>query len=171
MKKALILNLLLIFWLTLTGCNQVNHENSIDETENIVEEIGLNDVVVEKDEVDNIEESIQRNPNSQRWNLLAFNWSEVNWNYEMEITDNGEIFTKFCNSIWWNISFDGDDEWSISASLIQTEMACEWESMDLENAFKIDWATYSIMADEDWGSTMIIKTDAWDKFIWRKILE
>jgi hypothetical protein len=27
------------------------------------------------------------------------------------------------------------------------------------------------MADEDWWSTMIIKTDAWDKFIWRKILE
>lgn len=170
MKKSLIFSLLLVTWLILTGCNQVNQENSADESENIVEETGLNDVVVEESEEDNIKEVIQRNPNSQRWNLLAFNWAEVDWNYEMEITDNGEISVKFCNSIGWNISFDWDDEWTISASLLQTEMACEWESMDLENAFQINWAEYSIMADEDGWSTMIIKTEAWNKFIWRMLV-
>ena len=98
------------------------------------------------------------------WNLIAFNWKEVDWSYKMIIKDNGEISVKFCNGIWWTVSFDWDNEGVLSASLIQTEMACEWESMDLENAFKIDWANYITMPDEDGWSTMIITTINWDKF-------
>lgn len=169
MKRLWLVSTLALCVFLLAGCMNKAQENVeveiIDEEnvamegpENIEEEV-IEEVV--EDEVIDWE----------KWNLMAFNWKEVDWNYRMIIKDIGEISIKFCNGIWWNISFEGDDEWTISASLIQTEMACEWESMDLENAFKIDWATYSIMADEDWGSTMIIKTDAWDKFIWRKILE
>jgi len=70
--------------------------------------------------------------------------------------------------MWWDVSFDWEEnEWSISASLIQTEIACEWELMNLENAFDINWASYTTVANEDWWKTMIIITLNWDKFNWR----
>lgn len=169
MKRLWLVSTLALCVFLLAGCMNKSPENveaeiideenvAIEEPENIEEEI-IEEVV--DDEIIDWE----------KWNLMAFNWKEVDWNYSMVITNDGNLTTKFCNSIGWNVSFDGDDEWTISASLIQTEMACEWESMDLENAFQINWSEYSIMADEDWWSTMIIKTDDWDKFIWRKILE
>ena len=49
----------------------------------------------------------------------------------------------------------------------QNLVLCEWESMDLENAFQIDWASYNTIANEDWWKTMIITTLNWDKFNWR----
>lgn len=110
----------------------------------------------------------QDSTDGQNWSLLAFNWKEVDWKYVMTITDDGKLNTKFCNSINWNVNFEwNENEWLISASLISTKMACEWESMNLENSFKIDWAEYNKIVNEDWWFTMIIKTDNWDKYMWR----
>ena len=166
MKKLWLLWFLALLLVFLAGCANKAQENLEPET--------IDGNIVEVEEQENIEEEIVEEEveeeviDWEKWNLLAFNWKEVDWNYDMTITNGWKLTTKFCNTIGWNISFDWDDnEWTISASLVQTEMACEWESMDLENAFKINWAEYSIMADEDGWSTMIIKTDAWDKFIWR----
>ena len=165
MKKLWLLWFLALLLVFVAGCANKTQKNLEPETidGNIVEVEGQENI-----EEEIVEEEIEEVIDWEKWNLLAFNWKEVDWNYSMVITNDGNLTTKFCNSIGWNISFDWDDnEWTISASLVQTEMACEWESMDLENAFKINWAEYSIMADEDGWSTMIIKTDAWDKFIWR----
>lgn len=168
MKKLWLLSILAFVLIFLAGCT-----NKAVEPEEIVDE----ENIVEVEEQENIEEEIVEEEveeeviDWEKWNLLAFNWKEVDWNYSMIITNDWNLTTKFCNSIGWNISFDWDDnEWIISASLVQTEMACEWESMDLENAFQINWAEYSIMADEDGWATMIIKTEAWDKFIWRMLV-
>jgi len=120
---------------------------------------------IEEEIVEEVEEEVI---DWEKWNLLAFNWKEVDWNYDITITNDGKLYTKFCNSMWWDVVFDWDEnEWTISTSLIQTQMACEWESMDLENAFQIDWASYTTIANEDWWKTMIITTLNWDKFNWR----
>jgi len=167
MKKLWLISTLALSVILLAGCmnkGQENVETEIIEEENIVveepetvEEEIVEEVVVEEEVID-----------WERWNLLAFNWKEVDWDYKMTITNDGKLYTKFCNDMWWDVSFDWDEnEWSISASLIQTEMACEWESMDLENAFDINWANYTTIANEDWWKTMIITTLNWDKFNWR----
>lgn len=164
MKKLWLVSTLALSVILLAGCmdnTQENVETEIIDEENIVIEEQEN---IEEEIVEEVEEDVI---DWERWNLIAFNWKEVDWNYRMIIKDNGEISVKFCNGIWWTVSFDWDNEWTISASLIQTEMACEWESMDLENAFKIDWATYTTVSDEDWWKTMIIKTENWDRFNWR----
>lgn len=167
MKRLWLVSTLALSIILLTGCMNKAQENVE------VEIIDKENVVVEEPE--NIEEEIVEEVvedeviDWEKWNLLAFNWKEVDWNYRMIIKDNWEISVKFCNGIWWTISFDWDDEWTISASLVQTEMACEWESMDLENAFTIDWATYNTVANEDWWKTMIITTLNWDKFNWRSM--
>ena len=166
MKKLWLVSALSLGLILLAGCNNkpveapevVEEENVVEviEEENIEEEI-IEEEVVEEEVID-----------WERWNLLAFNWKEVDWDYKMTITNDGKLYTKFCNDMWWDVSFDWDEnEWSISASLIQTEMACEWESMDLENAFQLDWASYVTIANEDWWKTMIITTLNWDKFNWR----
>ena len=166
MKKLWLVSALSLGLILLAGCNNkpveapevVEEENVVEviEEENIEEEI-IEEEVVEEEVID-----------WERWNLLAFNWKEVDWDYKMTITNDGKLYTKFCNDMWWDVSFDWDEnEWSISASLIQTEMACEWESMDLENAFQLDWASYITIANEDWWKTMIITTLNWDKFNWR----
>jgi heat shock protein HslJ len=166
MKKLWLFSTLALSMILLVGCsnNSVELENN---NEWDVIEIQEEDIIPEDNELEEMKEEII---DGQGWNLMAFNWKEVDWNYRMIIKDNGEISIKFCNGIWWTISFDWEDEWTISASLIQTEMACEWESMDLENAFHIDGAGYSIMPDEDGWSTMLITTINWDKFYWRTIL-
>lgn len=153
----------------LAGCTS----NPIGSWENINEEIVEKEVWWDMEAENEIEEIEEEDEiiDGQWWSLMAFNWKEVDWNYRMVIKDDQDISVKFCNGIWWTVNFDWWDEWIISASLIQTEMACEWESMNLENAFKIDGATYSIMADEDWWSTMIITTTNWDKFYWRAIMD
>jgi len=167
MKKLWLLSILAFVLIFLAGCtNKIVETGEIADEENIVEAENQENIEEEIVEEEVEEEVIDW----EKWNLLAFNWKEVDWNYRMIIKDNWEISVKFCNGIWWTISFDWDDEWRISASLVQTEMACEWESMDLENAFQINWAEYSIMADEDGWSTMIIKTEAWNKFIWRMLV-
>lgn len=168
MKKLWLISTLSLSVILLAGCMDKAQENV--ETEIIDEE----NIVIEEQE--NIEEEIIEEEieeefiDWEKWSLMAFNWKEVDWNYKMIIKDNEEISVKFCNGIWWTVNFGWDYEWTITASLVQTEMACEWESMDLENAFKIDWATYSKMPDEDGWSTMIITTTNWDKFYWRTIM-
>lgn len=166
MKKLGFVSILAFVLIFLAGCtnNAVEPEEVIDEG-NVVE-------VVEEQE--NIEEAIVEEETEEevidweKWNLLAFNWKEVDWDYNITITNDWKLYTKFCNSMWWDVIFDWDEnEWTISASLVQNLMLCEWESMDLENAFQIDWASYTTIANEDWGKTMIITTLNWDKFNWR----
>ena len=168
MKKLWLISTLALSVILLAGCMNKTQENV--ETEIIDEE----NVVVEEPE--NVEEEIVEEVveeeviDWERWNLLAFNWKEVDWDYKMTITNDWKLYTKFCNSMWWDVVFDWDEnEWTISASLIQTEMACEWESMDLENAFQIDWANYVTIVNEDGWKTMIITTLNWDKFNWRNV--
>ena len=166
MKKLLLVSTFALSVILLAGCMNKAQENV--EAEIIEEE----NVIVEEQETvegETVEEVVEEEfIDWERWNLLAFNWKEVDWDYKMTITNDGKLYTKFCNDMWWDVSFDWDEnEWSISASLIQTEMACEWESMDLENAFQIDWASYTTIANEDWWKTMIITTLNWDKFMWR----
>jgi len=168
MRKLWLVSTLALSVVLLAGCMnniQENVETEIIDEGNVIIEEQEN---VEEEIIEEVEE--EGVVDGQWWNLMAFNWKEVDWNYRMIIKDNGEISVKFCNGIWWTVSFDWDYEWTIAASLVQTEMACEWESMDLENAFKIDWATYSTMPDEDGWSTMIITTTNWDKFYWRAIM-
>lgn len=165
MKKLWLVSTLALSVILLAGCvNKVqkNVESEIIEEENVVVEELEN---VEEEIVEEVEEEVI---DWEKWNLLAFNWKEVDWDYDITITNGWKLYTKFCNSMWWDVTFDWDEnEWTISASLIQTEMACEWESMDLENAFQIDWASYVTIANEDWWKTMIITTLNWDKFNWR----
>lgn len=164
MKKLWLISTLSLGLILLAGCN-----NKPVEAPEVVEEENVVEVIEEENiEEEIIEEEVEEEIiDGQGWDLMAFNWKEVDWNYRMIIKDNWEISVKFCNGIWWTVSFDWDDEWAISASLIQTEMVCEWESMDLENAFQIDWASYITLANEDWWKTMIITTLNWDKFNWR----
>jgi len=169
MKKLWLVSALSLGLILLAGCN-----NKPVEAPEIIEEENVVDVVEEENmEEEIIEEEVEEEViDGERWNLMVFNWKEVDWDYKMTITNDGKLYTKFCNGIWWDVSFDWDEnEWTISASLIQTEMACEWESMDLENVFQIDWANYITMPDEDGWSTMIITTINWDKFYWRTILD
>lgn len=167
MKNLWLVSTLALSVILLAGCMnkaQDNLETEIIEEENVVVE-ELENV---EDEI--IEEVVEEGEviDWERWNLLAFNWKEVDWDYSMTITNDWKLYTKFCNSMWWDIIFDWDEnEWTISASLVQNLMLCEWESMDLENAFQIDWASYTTIANEDWGKTMIITTLNWDKFMWR----
>lgn len=104
-----------------------------------------------------------------QWHLMAFNGSEVNGEYVMNISNSWELFTKFCNNIWWTINIDWDNEkWIISALLVQTEMFCDNEEyMVLEKSFDIDWSTYTIRINEDYSISMILTTKFWDKFMWR----
>lgn len=165
MKKLWLISTLSLGLILLTGCN-----NKTVETPEIIDEEKVIEVVEEENiEGEIVEEVVEEEViDWERWNLLAFNWKEVDWNYNMTITNDGKLYTKFCNSMWWDVTFDWDEnEWIISASLIQTEMACEWEPMDLENAFQIDWASYTTITNEDWWKTMIITTLNWDKFNWR----
>lgn len=166
MKKLLLVSTFALSVILLAGCMNKAQENV--EAEIIEEE---NVIVEEQETVEGeiVEEVVEEEViDWERWNLLAFNWKEVDWDYKMTITNDGKLYTKFCNDMWWDVSFDWDEnEWSISASLIQTEMACEWESMDLENAFDINWANYTTIANEDGWKTMIITTLNWDKFNWR----
>jgi len=166
MKKLWFISILAFLLVFLAGC-----ANKTVESEEIVDEENVVELV---EEPENIEEEIVEEEAEEevidweKWSLLAFNWKEVDWDYNMTITNDGKLYAKFCNNIWWDVSFEWDEnEWSISALLIQTEMACEWESMELEDAFQIDWASYTTITNEDWGITMIITTLNWDKFMWR----
>jgi len=166
MKKLWLVSTLALSVILLAGCmNKVQEsvEAEIVEEENVVVEEPEN---VEEEIVEEVVE--EEVIDWERWNLLAYNWKEVDWDYKMTITNDGKLYTKFCNDMWWDVSFDWEEnEWSISASLIQTEIACEWELMNLENAFDINWASYTTVANEDWWKTMIIITLNWDKFNWR----
>lgn len=164
MKKLWFVSILALVLVFVAGC-----ANKAVEPKEIVDE-----EIVEVEEQENIEEEIVKEEveeeiiDWEKWNLLAFNWKEVDWDYSMTITNDWKLYTKFCNGMWWDIIFDWDEDgWTISASLFGTKMFCEWESMDLENAFDIDWASYTTIANEDWGKTMIITTLNWDKFNWR----
>jgi len=166
MKNLWIISTLALSVILLAGCMnkvQENTESEIIDEENVVVEEPENpeEEIIE----DVVEEEVI---DWERWNLLAFNWKEVDWDYKMTITNDGKLYTKFCNDMWWDVTFDWDEnEWTISVSLVQNLMLCEWESMDLEDAFKIDWGKYNIIANEDWWKTMIITTLNWDKFNWR----
>ena len=164
MKKLWLMCTLSMGLVLLAGCHKV-----IEETPEIIDE--ENTVVNEQENIEEeiVEEEMEEEIiDWEKWNLLAFNWKEVDWDYSMVITNNWNLTIKFCNGIGWDVNFDWDEnEWTISASLVQTEMACEWESMDLENAFQIDWASYVTIANEDGWKTMIITTLNWDKFNWR----
>ena len=164
MKKLWIVCVLVIWLAFLAGCHKV-----IEETPEIIDE--ENTVVNEQENIEEeiVEEEVEEEIiDWEKWNLLAFNWKEVDWNYSMTITNDWKLYTKFCNNMWWEVNFDWDEnEWTISASLVQNLMLCEWESMDLENAFQIDWASYTTIANEDGWKTMIITTLNWDKFNWR----
>jgi len=166
MKNLWLVSTLALSVILLAGCMNKAQKNVVEE---ILDE---ENVVIEEQE--NIEEGIIEEEveeeiiDWEKWILMAFNGKEVDWDYKMTITNDGKLYTKFCNSMWWDVVFDWDEnEWTISTSLIQTQMACEWESMDLENAFQIDWASYTTIANEDWWKTMIITTLNWDKFNWR----
>ena len=169
MKKLWLVSTLALSLILLAGCVNKPQENVIEE---IIDE---ENVVVEPEKIEEeiIEDIVgEAVIDWERWDLLAFNWKEVDWDYKMTITNNGNLYTKFCNDMWWDVKFEWDEnEWSISASLSQTKMACEWESMDLESAFQIDWASYTTISNEDWWKTMIITTINWDKFTWRSILD
>ena len=162
MKKLWLVSALSLGLILLAGCNNKPVEApEIIEEENVVEVIEEENIEEEVVEEEMEEEVID----GERWNLQAFNWKEVDWDYKMTITNDGKLYTKFCNSMWWDVTFDWDEnEWTISVLLVQTEMACGWESMDLENAFQIDWASYTTIANEDWGKTMIFTTLNWDRF-------
>ena len=165
MKNLWLVSTLALSVILLAGCMNKVQENV--ESEIIDEE----NVVVEAENIDEeiIEEVVEEEViDWKRWNLLAFNWKEVDWDYSMTITNDWKLYTKFCNGMWWDVNFDWDEnEWTISASLVQNLMLCEWESMDLENAFQIDWASYTIIVNEDGWKTMIITTLNWDKFMRR----
>lgn len=169
MKKLWLISTLALSIILLSGCTndiQENIEPAPINWDNTVQ-IELNVV----DEENNTAEDTET-VDGQPWTLMAFNGKEIDWNYTMTIKDNKELYIKFCNNIWWDVVFDWNEkEWIISASLTQTEMACEWESMDLENAFHIDWAQYKTITNEDGWATMIITTTNWDKFYWRAILD
>ena len=165
MKKLWLISTLSLWLILLAGCNNKSVETlEIIDEENVVE-------VVEEENIEEevVEEEVEEEViDGERWNLQAFNWKEVDWDYKMTITNDGKLYIKFCNNMWWDVTFDwNENEWTISVSLFQNLIACEWESMDLENAFKIDWWSYSIIANEDWWKTMIITTLNWDKFNWR----
>lgn len=164
MKKLWLVSALSFLLILLAGCN-----NKPVEAPEVVEEENIVEVVEEENvEEEIVEEVGEEVIDWERWNLLAFNWKEVDWDYDMTITNDGKLYTKFCNDMWWDITFDWDEnEWTIYVSLVQNLMACEWESMDLENAFQLDWSSYTTIANEDWGKTMIIITLNWDKFNWR----
>ena len=171
MKKLWLVCTFALSMILLTGCMNKVQENveieNLDEG-NIVETDQWDDIINE--EGTSSDEVYSEMTDGVHWDLLAFNWFEVDWNYSMTIKDNKELYVAFCNSMWWSVTFDWENtRWRISASLISTEMACEWESMDLENAFEIDWGTYSIRDNEDWWKTMVITTINWDKFTWRTI--
>lgn len=166
MKKLWLFSILAFVLIFLAGCT-----NRAVELEEIADEGNVVEIVEEPENIEEeiVEEEVEEEViDWERWNLLAFNWKEVDWDYSMTITNDWKLYTKFCNSMWWDVNFDWDEnEWTISASLVQNLMLCEWESMDLENAFQIDWASYTTIANEDWGKTMIITTLNWDKFNWR----
>ena len=165
MKKLWFISILAFLLVFVAGCanKTVEPEEIVDE-ENAVEIVEGQENVEEEIVEKVVEEDII---DWEKWNLLAFNWKEVEGEYSMVITNDWKLYTKFCNGIWWDIIFDWEYEWIISASLGQTEIACEWEQMDLENAFQINWASYTTIVNEDWGKTMIITTLNWDKFNWR----
>ena len=148
----------------LSGCHKI-----IEETPEIIDEENVVEVVEEENVEEEIVEEVEEEViDGERWDLIAFNWKEVDWDYKMTITNDGKLYTKFCNDMWWDVTFDWDeDRWTIYVSLVQNLMACEWESMDLENAFQLDWSSYVTIANEDWWKTMIITTLNWDKFNWR----
>ena len=164
MKKLWIVCVLVIWLAFLAGCHKV-----IEETPEIIDE--ENTVVNEQENIEEeiVEEEMEEEIiDWEKWNLLAFNWKEVDWDYSITITNDWKLYTKFCNDMWWDITFDWDEDgWTIYVSLVQNLALCEWESMDLEDAFQIDWASYITIANEDWWKTMIITTLNWDKFNWR----
>ena len=170
MKKLRLASTFALSVILLAGCMnkaQENIEAEIIEEENVIvkESENVEDEIIEKvvEEEDVID--------WERWNLLAFNWKEVDWNYMMTITNDGKLYTKFCNDMWWDVTFDwNESEWTISVSLSKNQIWCEWEYMDLENTFQIDWANYNTIVNEDGWKTMIITTLNWDKFTWRSIL-
>lgn len=168
MKKLWLFSTLALSMVLLAGCTNNVQENVEPEPTNWDNTVQIELNVI--NEEDNSEEETEA-VDGQQWNLMAFNGKEIDWNYTMIIKDDKELYVKFCNNIWGDITFDWDKTWIISASLTQTEMACEWESMDLENAFKIDWAQYKTITNEDGWATMIITTTNWDKYYWRAILD
>ena len=167
MKKLLLTCTLAMGLIFLSGCHKI-----IEETPEIIDEENVVEVVEEENVEEEIVEEVEEEViDGERWDLIAFNWKEVDWDYKMTITNDGKLYTKFCNDMWWDVTFDWDeDRWTIYVSLVQNLMACEWESMDLENAFQLDWSSYVTIANEDWWKTMIITTLNWDKFNWRTIL-
>ncbi len=164
MKKLLLTCTLAMGLIFLSGCHKI-----IEETPEIIDEENVVEVVEEENVEEEIVEEVEEEViDGERWDLIAFNWKEVDWDYKMTITNDGKLYTKFCNDMWWDVTFDWDeDRWTINVSLVQNLMACEWESMDLENAFQLDWSSYVTIANEDWWKTMIITTLNWDKFNWR----
>ena len=164
MKKLLLTCTLAMGLIFLSGCHKI-----IEETPEIIDEENVVEVVEEENVEEEIVEEVEEEViDGERWDLIAFNWKEVDWDYKMTITNDGKLYTKFCNDMWWDVTFDWDeDRWTIYVSLVQNLMACEWESMDLENAFQLDWSSYVTIANEDWWKTMIITTLNWDKFNWR----
>ena len=168
MKKLWLLSILAFVLVFVAGC-----ANKTIESEEAVDEGNAVEVAEDQENIEEeiVEEEVEKEIiDWEKWNLLAFNWKEVDWDYNMTITNDWKLYTKFCNSMWWDVNFDwNENEWTISASLVQNLMLCEWESMDLENAFQIDWASYTIIANEDGWKTMIITTLNWNKFNWRTI--
>ncbi len=164
MKELLLTFTLAMGLIFLSGCHKI-----IEETPEIIDEENVVEVVEEENVEEEIVEEVEEEViDGERWDLIAFNWKEVDWDYKMTITNDGKLYTKFCNDMWWDVTFDWDeDRWTINVSLVQNLMACEWESMDLENAFQLDWSSYVTIANEDWWKTMIITTLNWDKFNWR----
>ena len=83
MKKLWLVSTLTLSVILLAGCMNKTQENVekeiieeeivVEEQENVEEEIA--EEVVEEDVID-----------GERWNLLAFNWKEVDWDYKMTIT-------------------------------------------------------------------------------------
>lgn len=103
------------------------------------------------------------------WKLMAFNGKEVEWNYNMTIDENGQMWATFCNSMWWIVIFDWDD---ISGTIktvdgiARNEMRCEWESMEIEDAFDIEWSKYQISNNEYGFKTLTFATHKWNVFNW-----
>ena len=91
MKKLWFISALSFWLILLAGCN-----NKPVETLEIIDEENIVEVVEEENIEEEIVEEVEEEViDWEKWNLLAFNWKEVDWDYKMTITNDGKLYTKF----------------------------------------------------------------------------
>lgn len=92
------------------------------------------------------------------WALTRYNDTVITSTWYTLTLGANSIAAKFCNNVFGSYSVSSGK--FVAPALASTMMYCEWLPMTLENAFKLDGATYSVvalrLAEGATGPTMLL---------------